>query len=379
MDEQAGLRPGRLARRGRWLLALGSVLVTVCALEVAARLATLAVYGRATQGQVGLRYFPYVESVETLPPPPEQAASGPAPGFAELVGVPPRPGDGRLRAVVIGASTARGLPDRMLAAKLGELYRREVEVVNLAVPSHVVNQEVIVLGLFGLNFQPDLVISIDGANDPVTASKTWQPGVAIPALSLAEAARSPLRYAVTSTAKRSQLVTLLLKWRARKTELDFQSRPDLVEATARQYLQGVRALSVMARGAGAAHVLVLQPYLHLRKNPTAVELDLGPAKRFAYRSRFMADYLAALAARLEALPLAAGVAFVDGTAAFDGSAETCFVDEVHLTDRGYELLVEKIVAAIRGAGLDRGGTAEAGLWPVAPAPGEPAAQVGFRN
>lgn len=378
-QEQSDPRSSRRFCRGTWLLALVSVILTVFLLEVGARVATLALYGRSTQGQVELCYFPFLETLETTSPLRVTRQTEPDLKFLERIMAAMKPKDGRLRVIVIGASTARGLPGQLLASKLGELYHREVEVVNLAIPGFIINQEVVMLGLFGINLQPDLVISIDGANDPVAASKTGKPGVAIPALSLAAAVQSPVQYALASVGKRLQLITLVLKLFERGREQEFQSRRDLVEATAQQYLQGVRALSIMTRGAGAGHVLLLQPYLHLRKNLTADELNLGLAKQYSYRSRFMTDYLGALAGRMRALSFASGTVFVDGTTAFDGSPETCFRDEIHLTDRGYELLVEKIVAHIRGVGLDKAAAADSGLWPLAPPPGKPTVQVDFPN
>ena len=41
-------------------------------------------------------------------------------------------------------------------------------------------------------------------------------------------------------------------------------------------------------------------------------------------------------------PRAPSAAFIDGTSAFDNSADDCFIDEVHLTDQGKELLVRHI-------------------------------------
>ena len=379
MQKQSDSRPIRRFRYDTWLLALVSVILTIILLEGGARLATLALYGRSTQGQVELRYFPFLESLEKSTPLRASRQTEPDLEFLERIRAGQKPKEERLRVVVIGASTARGIPNQLLASKLGELYQREVEVVNLAVPGFIINQEVVALGVFGINLQPDLVISIDGANDPVAASKTGKPGVAIPALSLASAAQSPVLYALSSLVKRSQFITLLLKWRERGMEQEFQSRRDLVEATAQQYLQGVRALSIMTRGAGARHILLLQPYLHLKKNPTAEELNLGLAKRYSYRSRFMTDYMGTLSERMRAISFASGTVLVDGTSAFDGSTETCFVDEVHLTDRGYELLVGKIISSIKSAGLDQVVAADRSLWPLAPPPGKPTVQVDFTN
>jgi hypothetical protein len=353
------------------------VALTVGALEACARLATFVMFGRTVQGQVRLRYFPFLEALEAQGDERPLKLARPELKLSELAGVAQRPKNGRCRVVVIGASTARGLPDQLLAAKLAPLYPGGVEVVNLAVPAHIVNQEVVMLGLFGLNLQPDLVISLDGVNDAVTASKTWRPGLPIPATVLAAAVDSPVRYAAAAVGKRSQLITLLLKWRERRAEREFWSRRDLLETSQQQYLQGARALAIMARGAGAAHVLVLQPYLHLKKHLTAAELELPLARRYDYRSRILAQYVGTLGERLRSLPLAPGTIFVDATAAFDASAETCFEDEVHLTDRGYELLVDQIVAGLRESGAPQAAVGGAGRWPLAPAPGRPAAQVDF--
>ena len=154
-------------------------------------------------------------------------------------------------------------------------------------------------------------ISLDGVNDVVTASKTGRPGLPIPSRILFDAAESPIRFALSSIGKHSQLITLLLKWREREAEKVFWSRPDLIDATRRQYLQGLRSLSIIARGTGSTHLLVLQPFLHLRKDPTEEERNLPLAKRYDYRKQFLSDYIRGLSKRLETFRFADDVLFLD--------------------------------------------------------------------
>ena len=109
-----------------------------------------------------------------------------------------------------------------------------------------------------------------------------------------------------------------------------------------EYLRNRAAMAAMAEGIGARFVTVLQPYIHLRKTLTANEKTLPSMSNYAYRDEFMKMAMRRLRSELAQQGLGNNAIFIDGTTAFDQANEDCFIDEVHLTRRGNELLLQHI-------------------------------------
>jgi hypothetical protein len=142
-------------------MAVVSLVLTFAGLELAARFYVAKKFGDARHGMNWrFHYEPYLltrtdERMRRLVPPKGAA----------------------FRILLVGGSTAALVPDSMLAEEFGRLIGRPVEVINLGQGGYILNQERVMLLLHGVATRPDIVITLDGANDLVTASKTGRPGV----------------------------------------------------------------------------------------------------------------------------------------------------------------------------------------------------------
>ncbi len=74
----------------------------------------------------------------------------------------------KYRILLVGGSTAAGFPTKVLEEAFAQKFKgRRFEVINAAHGGYNARQELIVVSLWGLNLKPDMVISLDGANDLV--------------------------------------------------------------------------------------------------------------------------------------------------------------------------------------------------------------------
>lgn len=318
----------------RLALAAVSLLLTLGVLEVAARAYVKWRYGDAAHGMNWrFAYEPYLLTRTDERLHREVPAKG-----------------GSLRVLMVGGSTAALVPDALLASELEAALRRPVEVINLGQGGYILNQERIALLLHGLKLQPDLVITLDGANDLVTASKTGEPGLTYSNGFIELAVERPWVNALFGAVRHSQFVNCLNKLRERRAERRSHGDERVLGRTVEHVREALESITAMSRGKGAAHLAVVQPYLYLRTSRTAEEEQLASA--FAYRGDYMSRGFRALAARLrEASAQAPGRTLLDATGAFDGTSEACFIDEVHLTEAGNRLLCRHIAAAVAGMSL----------------------------
>ena len=361
------------------LLLTLSVLAVMFALEGGTRLLIYFYFGQSTRGQTQLHYFPHLVFVEA----PLKTDVEHKNTLLNTIQQEFKPPDSRYRIVVIGGSTARGLPEDMLANAFERLIDREVEVINLSGPAYIINQELVMAALYGINLRPDLIITVDGANDIVNTTKTGEPGVAMAAKHLMYASQNPVMSAISSLALRSQFINSIVKLRQRMIEKRVQESRELVDLSIRQYLQGLRAISLIAKSLEAQHILVLQPYVVLSGAGTEREGGALLSKRCEYRHKFMAETLTKISRRLSEFRFQKGFYYVDGTKAFKKSHDNCFVDEVHLTPTGYGILIDFIISQARLKGfslnLKKPDKAKSGLrsWPDDPVSPTPIPQLVF--
>jgi hypothetical protein len=350
--EDAGASGARAGRRLTWkgklaLVVLPSLLLLV-GLEVAARVYAYVNYGSQTQGMNWrFEYEPFLQTRT------DDRLDGPFP-----------PKGDAFRILVIGGSTAALLPDEAVANAFRDQFGREAEVINLGQGSWVANQERIALLMIGLDLEPDLLLTLDGANDLVTATKTLEPGIPYSNGFIRLGVEKPVVNGLLGLVRNSQFINSLNKLRERSVERDARANPELLDETFQHFRSALGTMSLMARGAEIPHVMVIQPYLFLREVRAESEEGVGAA--FAYRSGFVADGLRAFRNRLPASVDSTEVFFVDATHPFDDIPEASFIDEVHLTDDGYVRLARFIWQRAAEAGLDvrdRGETGYSRLTP----------------
>ena len=298
--------------------------------EGAARLAIYIRYGDADRGTAErLDYAPYLMSL----------------GMPQVLEAPPPKQPGTYRVVLIGSSTALQFRTEELERAFEPLVG-PVEALNFAQPGYIINQELVMLALYGLQTAPDLVLSIDGVMDLVAMTKTGSPDAPYVSEQIDLAVHQPNAFALSRAFKGSQLVNAVRKLRERRLEIARQGDAELIDATIDNYVRGVTKMSLLARSVGAEHIAVLQPYLHLRETPPPTEVGLSGS--YAYRRDFMGETLRRMERVLMQATRPAGALFVSGLPACDDAGDVqCFKDEAHLTEAGRSQLLAAVVDAAR--------------------------------
>lgn len=307
-------------------LALISVVLVFGTLEIAARLYAYVVYGYQSRGIHWLfKYEPYL--------------------LTKTHDIPqnyPSKGDNSYRIIVLGGSMARLVPDDRMQKAFQKITDSKVEVINLAHGGYIVNQERITLLLQGIRLKPDLIITIDGTNDIVQATKTLRPGIHYSSDYIAFGVNHPFMNALFAVLRHSQLVNSINKLKERSLEKKAQSNEVLNNNIINHYVEALESVSIIAKGMGIPHIMVLQPYVYLRN--AIINDEMTPlVRQYDYRKDFMRDILLAMNDRLSSSSFSPKTYYVDGNKAFDNTKAACFVDEVHLNLQGNEIFVEYIV------------------------------------
>jgi hypothetical protein len=144
--------------RGMVVLCVLSVLVLIIALEIGARVAVYLSYGKQDHGfHHVFTYEPYLGTRTNE----RFRAAYPAKGDA-------------FRVLVLGGSVANHLaavPEHVVRDIFAQVTPRRLEVLNFAQSGHTAAQEAIMLAIYGLRVEPDLIVAVDGANDLVAMTK----------------------------------------------------------------------------------------------------------------------------------------------------------------------------------------------------------------
>ncbi|HYB94439.1 MAG TPA: hypothetical protein VEC39_05675 [Vicinamibacterales bacterium] len=250
---------------------------------------------------------------------------------------------GRLLAVLLGGSAAFGYyassNDATITSRLNALQDRYF-FINAAVPSWNSTQELQRLTLEITALRPALIVAFDGVNDAVLAGQI-RPGREVP-----YAAGTPEHFADLEliVARDDEGFTWQVpslfpeirqrveRWSGRSSGEPDTADPATINAAAYRYRENHRTMSVLARGLGARFVSVFQPVANLHRHAIATR-SRPLIAAFHHRLRGHADYESAdFSAIFDRDFTHVAIA---GT---DLSADAIFVDDVHLTDRGNDLV-----------------------------------------
>jgi lysophospholipase L1-like esterase len=311
-------------------LALFSVTLILGLLEVAARIYVAKKYGEATFGMSWkFNYEPYALTRTD-----------------DRLSKPVAPKGDHFRILVLGGSTASLVPDAMLSESFAKILNRKVDVVNLGQGGHILNQERVIFALHGIKTKPDLVITLDGANDIMSTAKTGKPGLPYSNDFIALAVEKPITNGFFGLFRDSQFVNCLNKLRERQFEKKVHGDDTLMNATVDHVVEAQQSISAMAHGCGAPHAMVVQPYLHLRKSVLPAEKKI--VEVFGYRGEYTGKGMQRIVDRLtQEKPQHTGECYlINGTQAFDASDKLCFTDEAHLTEDGNRILCDYIASEL---------------------------------
>jgi hypothetical protein len=261
----------------------------------------------------------------------------------------------RKLAVMLGGSSAFGhyasSNETTITSYLNRL-QSEYFFVNAGVPSWNSTQELARLTMQIADMRPALVMAYDGANDAALVDNGLDGGA------VKYPAGSPENFdrleEVVGLARRPWA---RITWRGLFPEItnrydkyiagDEPRRPPLdraiIDAAARAYTGNLSRMAAVSRDAGARFIAVFQPIAGLHRHVAAEDFD---PRDFADTAAFHRTTMSIKRADLEFWDLSAmfdeelAAIPVDRDALTD---QTIFIDEVHVTDRGNEMIARRLL------------------------------------
>jgi len=259
------------------------------------------------------------------------------------------PKDDKYRILILGGSTAIQIPLDIVKEKFQEITNRKVEVFNFADGGYIFSQNLVSFVLYGIKLNPDLVISLDGANDMVFITKKMPPGVNEQSVYIKRSVERPFLNAFLCLFNKSMFVKSLFKLNERKNEVLLQKDKKIFNKMITYYIQSINSVAAIAKGCEAEYICVLQPYLYLRKTITEEEKDLH--NPYFYRDEYLKNGFKRLDNVLSKEVFPSYVYYVSALDAFNNSDETCFWDNLHLNRKGNEILIDYIIKKAQEKGF----------------------------
>lgn len=250
------------------------------------------------------------------------------------------PHDGLPAVLLVGGSTAEGLAPEVLEEALRHRFGKPVRVVNAAFGGYEARQEVVVASLWAPPLRPVAIVSLDGQNDLEHRLRVPAPGRFFLDGSYRTYLTRPIAAPFAWLLSQSQTYNSIVRFQARRTIRDWATYADAIPV----YASALHSINVVARGLGAARLMVLQPFVGF-KEPLAPEERAFTA--YAYREPAMRALYDHAAVALAGLAREDGVAFLDARPIYKGIAAPLFTDEVHFRSRqGYEILSKAIAESL---------------------------------
>lgn len=315
----------------RALIKIGIIFIVILSIEVGVRLLLHIVRGSATVGMIErmhyLNYQPFVmfgaEYDKELDP----------------ARFPKEPGTYRI--LLLGPSTARAFPRRLLE----EAFQRKFpnyrfEVINAAGAGYSARQEFIIASLWGTALKPNMIITLDGANDLTHRLMAKKAGTFYLNEDYELALQRPFLSAFAHLLRHSQLANAITRFKAR---LEIDTIDKYVDAIP-VYISAQQGITVLARGMSAMHLVVLQPFMALKEPLSKAEASFT---HYKYRESVVKELYKRLHGELTALADKGDIIYINGWSAFNGIEKTIFADDVHfVSDEGYRILADRIISFV---------------------------------
>ena len=265
---------------------------------------------------------------------------------------------GEFRVFLLGGSVARGfgastpnksfhhILERILNEHSDKPPRLYYNVISAGRLGYVSAQELIFLQMGILEFKPDFVVHLNGANDILTVTQYKEPpGYPFYHQSLKRAFEA---VEIEKTIDKSLGKSAFL------TELDMmfkkykKSAPEVTSQNInRHYRRNMTHSAQLLKANNISGLITLQPLLLEKKQLAGQEISANKRIKPHDRQIWLTTYNK-LYTSLEAVSAETGIIWKSFQHAFDEEKEEVFHDTVHLNDHGQQLLAEELLNAIMG-------------------------------
>lgn len=320
--------------RRDFLLSVVAIFVFLGLLEGSARLFIYFTRGSSTVGThertAYLRYQPFVmfgpNWDETLDPDRHKV-------LKENAGV--------FRILLLGGSTAANFPTALLERAFYKKFPTvKFEVINAAAGGYNSRQELIVAAIWGPSLRPDMIITLDGANDLIHRLRMDKAGTFYLNPAYEFIIKRPLLAPFVHLMSKSQLIQGIFRMRERMNVGSANHYMDAVPV----YISAQHSINLLARATPAIRIMVLQPWIGFKQPRSIAETHF---RHYDYREPVIRELYQLLDEQLKTLSARDRVLYVDARFIFNGLSHTVFSDDLHfVNEEGYRVLAGRIVDAV---------------------------------
>lgn len=250
----------------------------------------------------------------------------------------------RYKILLLGGSTAAFFPNDILANAFRQRFPQyEFDVINGADGGYIARQEVIVASIWGVKLHPDIIITLDGANDLLHRIRMDKAGSFYLDKAYALALKHPFLSPFAESVRYSQLLQGLQRLGERKFIKPAHYYLDAVDV----YTGAEHSINILAKGMAAKRLMVLQPFMSFKQPLSSQERNFTA---YQYRDAVMKTLYEAADAQLKTLAKVDEVAYFDARYIFANNNETIFSDDVHfINNKGYQILASHIAEQFKYA------------------------------
>jgi len=242
-----------------------------------------------------------------------------------------------LNVLILGGSTAESFPDKLIKDKLSKHFNKEVNLYNSAFSGHNARQELIFLALWGNTIKPDLIISLDGANDIVHSLRINRVGTFFTNDTYDIVLTKPYLGPIIYIMQKSQFYNSILRVMARAKT--FESAD--YSAHIKIYIDAQRNLSLLSQTLKSKHISILQPYLGFKKPKHEEEKKFT---HYDFRNEVVKNLYNYTHEELLKLHNETDSYYLDGRFFYSNNKNRIFTDDVHFfKNEGYEIILNQVI------------------------------------
>jgi len=248
--------------------------------------------------------------------------------------------------LLLGGSTAAGFPLKVLQKAFDDAFpERLFKIINFAHAGYIARQELVVAAVWGIQLKPDLLISLDGANDLINRLREDKAGTFYLDQTYRLALQRPFLSPFVEILRHSQFRNGLSRLFARKNVKGFDECKDSISI----FIEAQHSLNIIAKGIGAKRLMILQPFHSYKKPLTKNEAAFT---HYKFREKVVIKLYDALDVEMRTLSQRDEVLYIDGRFIYEGMKEDIFTDDVHFRgDLGYKIVADNIVKLLVKQGL----------------------------
>lgn len=243
--------------------------------------------------------------------------------------------------LILGASTAQNIPLDIFKSKIEKKLNKKINIFNGAYGGYNSIQQYIFLNMYGLDITPNLIISIDGANDIIFSLRSSSIDSFYLDSTYNQYLSKPLIAPFIWIIQNSQFINSLNRFGKRFNNYDYKNYLAYID----DYIKYKKLTNQILQSYNINHISVLQPHVAFKNKLNENELIFT---RYDYRKEVVKELYKYLNTSMLKIPLSKKYNYLDSRKIFDNNDAWIFSDDVHfINNDGYKILIDQIVKNIK--------------------------------